>query len=269
MYLVDKNIKVAVENNQLITAGFVLANLKGIAYELTIDSIYDESNSPVSSFELNPRDIVYIKTAEEISLPENITARVVERNSVMRMGLRVDGPQYIPGHKTFCFLRVENISDHVISLNKTFKIAQVMFEELKDVPEQTYEKQDSASFQNEKEYIGAGKYQSEYNKLLKKINTEKEFLESVKDKLYANVLTIMGVFVSIFTLISVNIQAFSISQISNKLIATVNLCLLSCISVLMGFVMLIVHNKTKKWFIISYIIFICLLLFCTILFCIK
>ena len=56
----------------------------------------------------------------------------------------------------------------------------------------------------------------------------------------------MGVFVSIFTLISVNIQVFSVSQISNKLIATVNLCLLSCVSVLMEFVMLIVHNKTKN-----------------------
>ena len=41
--------------------------------------------------------------------------------------------------------------------------------------------------------------------MLKKINAKKESLESVKDKLYANVLTIMGVFVSIFTLISVNI----------------------------------------------------------------
>lgn len=162
MYLVDRNIKVAVENNQLITTGFLPENLKGIAYELTIDSIYDEKNNPVSSFELNPKDIVYIKTAEEISFPENITARIIERNSVMRMGLRVDGPQYIPGHKTFCFLRVENISDHAISLNKTFKIAQIMFEKLKDVPEQTYDKQNSASFQNEKEYIGAGKYQSEY-----------------------------------------------------------------------------------------------------------
>ena len=44
MYLVDKNIKIAVENNQLITTGFVPENLKGIAYELTIDSIYNESN---------------------------------------------------------------------------------------------------------------------------------------------------------------------------------------------------------------------------------
>ena len=78
-------------------------------------------------------------------------------------------------------------------------------EELKDIPEQTYDKQNFTSFQNEKEYTGAGKYQSEYNKMLKKINAKKESLESVKDKLYANVLTIMGVFVSIFTLISVNI----------------------------------------------------------------
>lgn len=45
-----------------------------------------------------------------------------------------------------------------------------MFERLEDIPEQTYDKQDSSSFQNEKEYVGAGKYQSEYSKMISKIN---------------------------------------------------------------------------------------------------
>ena len=110
MILVDKNIKKLISENKLIVSGYKEENLKGIAYELTIDSIYNSEKNAVSSLDLKPGDITYIKTNEEISLPENITARIIERNSVMRIGLKVDGPQYIPCHKTFCFLRVQNIS---------------------------------------------------------------------------------------------------------------------------------------------------------------
>lgn len=68
----------------------------------------------------------------------------------------------------------------------------------------------------------------------------------------------MGVFVSIFTLVSVNIQAFARETISKNLIATVNLCLLTCIATLLGFVMLIVNKGKKKWFNAVYTVFLIL-----------
>ena len=41
MILVDKNIKKLISENKLIVSGYKEENLKGIAYELTIDSIYN------------------------------------------------------------------------------------------------------------------------------------------------------------------------------------------------------------------------------------
>lgn len=149
-------------------------------------------------------------------------------------------------------------------MSKNFKIAQAIFEELKEIPEQTYEKQSNASFRNEKEFIGVGRYQPEYSKLLKKIDNAKEDLESIKDKIYGNVLTIMGIFVSIFALVSVNIQAFVKENISKNLIVSVNFSLLSCIAVLMGFVLLIVNKGKKKWFSIAYFIFMLCLIIATL-----
>ena len=181
------------------------------------------------------------------------------------MGLKVDGPQYIPGHRTFCFLRVQNISDSVLTISKGFGIAQIVFEELKEIPEQTYDKQHGASFRNEKDFVGVGKYQPEYDKLMKEYKDAKEDLESLKEKIYGNVLTIMGVFVSIFTLVSVNIQAFARETISKNLIATVNLCLLTCIATLLGFVMLIVNKGKKKWFNAVYTVLLILLAASTII----
>ena len=265
MILVDKNIKKLISENKLIISGYKEEYLKGIAYELTIDSIYNSEKNAVSSLDLKPGDITYIKTNEEISLPENITARIIERNSVMRIGLKVDGPQYIPCHKTFCFLRVQNISDSVITLTNGFNIAQILFEQLSEVPEQTYDKQNSASFKDEKDFIGIGRYQPEYNKIIKKFNDTKEDIESLKDKIYGNVLTIMGIFVSIFTLISVNIQSFAKETISKSLIATINLSLLSCIAVLLGFTIIIINKGKKLWFTITYLAVIIALIVTTII----
>lgn len=124
-----------------------------------------------ASYDLQPGETVYIKTVEEINMPEDVTGKIIERNSVMRAGLKVDGPQYIPGHKTFVFLRVQNISSSVFSLTKNFKIAQIMFEKLETVPELTYDKQPSKSFADETKFIGLGEYSNEYSKLTKKFSS--------------------------------------------------------------------------------------------------
>lgn len=61
-------------------------------------------------------------------------------------------------------MRVRNISNKIIELSTDMKIAQMIFEELKEVPEVPYNSQENASFQNEKKYIGLGNYQAEYDK---------------------------------------------------------------------------------------------------------
>ncbi|MDD6654530.1 MAG: hypothetical protein PUE59_05870 [Treponema sp.] len=93
----------------------------------------------------------------------------------------------------------------------------------------------------------------------------KEDIESLKDKIYGNVLTIMGIFVSIFTLISVNIQSFAKETISKSLIATINLSLLSCIAVLLGFTIIIINKGKKLWFTITYLVVILALIVTTII----
>ena len=54
--------------------------------------------------------------------------------------------QYQPGHTTYAFLRVQNISADEITLKVGMHIAQIYFEELKERPEKTYAEQKNASF---------------------------------------------------------------------------------------------------------------------------
>lgn len=207
MILVDKNIKAFASAGQLISDGYNEDHVNSISYDLTIDCIYADPDSSEStrSFELEPGCAVFIKTTEKLNIPKDIMGRIAEKNSRMRQGLKVDGPHYHPGHETYAFLRIQNISSKIILLKSKTAIAQIIFEKLSEVPDMTYDRQPGASFNNEVSYRGLGNYKEEYEKeTVAKIDKAKEDLDSVSNRIYANVLTIMGVLVAVFSLITIN-----------------------------------------------------------------
>lgn len=167
MILVDKHIKEYVEKNELIISGYNENHINSMSYDLTIDYIILNEQTHVQTYELQPGDIVYIKTTEQLKFPTNITGRIAEKNSRMRQGLKVDGPQYQPGHTTFGFLRVQNLSTKILELRSGMAIAQIIFEQLKDSPLVPYSEQPGASYNMEMEYRGLGNYKAEYEKQTK------------------------------------------------------------------------------------------------------
>lgn len=169
MILVDKDIKERVnKNRELILDGFQEENLNGVSYDLTVYSAYDMEGKEHVEYDLKPGETVFIKSQEKLKIPSDILGRIAEKNSRMRQGLKVDGPHYQPGHVTYAFLRVQNISMDVIVLTRGMKIAQIMFEQLTAIPEIPYNEQRSAAFQDEVEYRGLGNYKEEYEKRAKR-----------------------------------------------------------------------------------------------------
>ncbi len=165
MILVDKNIEELVLKSNLIT-NYNSENLGCVSYDLTIDKILKEDEE-VESYILKPQEFVFIKTNEKLNMPNNLVGKIEEKNSLMRLGLEVSGPVYQPGHKTYCFLRMYNYSSKEIELKKDFKIAQIFFETLNEIPRKTYDKDQKASFNNEEKYLKYGKYENEYKKIVK------------------------------------------------------------------------------------------------------
>ncbi|MCR5621399.1 MAG: hypothetical protein K6G18_06040 [Treponema sp.] len=245
MILTDNEIRKLVSEGKLITENYRAESLKGIAYELTIDSVINADGKECASLELEPGQTVYVKGEETISIPNNLCGKVIQRNSVMRAGLSVDAPVYIPGHTTKTFLRVQNISDKVFSLHKGFPIAQIMFEKLSSVPSQTYDKQTGASFAEETNYKGLGGYTGEYTKLMKDIKEERENLDSLTERIYGNVLTLMGILVAVFSFITIDFNILAKSAESIKSVVVVNLSLALSISILMGIVLFFVNGRRK------------------------
>lgn len=164
MVLVDKEIEELVNQGLLITHNYKKENLGCVSYDLTIDNIIAEDNI-TEEYILKPHEFVIIKTNEELKLPNNLIGRIVEKNSLLRLGLFVSGPVYQPGHQTYSFLRVYNMNNSEIKLQKDFKIAQIFFETLTNTPSETYDKKENASFNNEDKYLKYGKYNDQYNNL--------------------------------------------------------------------------------------------------------
>lgn len=164
MVLVDKDIKAMAELRLLINENFSIDNLGSISYDLSVDKIIPLSGDETEKYVLHKGDYVIVKTQEKLLLPYNVLGKIVEKNSVMRMGLFVSGPCYQPGHETYVYARVVNLSGYKICLERGFRIAQIMFEKLLENPEITYDQKSDASFNREIEYCGFGKYEQEYRR---------------------------------------------------------------------------------------------------------
>lgn len=163
MTLVDRQIKQRVRNGELISQETYNESQVGcISYDLTIDSFVSDEKTAVC--DLAPGECVIAKTREYLLIPNDVSGVIGEKNSRIRQGLVVSGPRYFPGHHTYAFLRIQNVSSNVVRLESGNAIAQVFFETLAEVPDKPYNEQPSASFNEEKEYVGYGNYESEYRK---------------------------------------------------------------------------------------------------------
>lgn len=103
------------------------------------------------------------------------------------------------------------------------------------------------------------------NKRVKMWKKAQNKIETMSQTIYANVLTIMGIVVAIFSLLTINAQAFSAATIDFKYIIAMNLTLALCIVIMMGIILIFINKAKSKWFVVIYALVLVLLAFATIL----
>lgn len=165
--LTDKEIKAL---GQSVLHPFSENHVGPVSYDLDIEG-YVNANGNVEKQDVSlmPQETIIVKTVQSLNVPDDIVGIIGERNSRIRQGLQVSGPHYFPGHDTAIYLRVTNLSPARITLKTGEGVAQIFFEKLDTVPEKTYDRMASASFNNENSYLGYGKYESEYLSQMKEI----------------------------------------------------------------------------------------------------
>lgn len=256
MLLVDKEIKQ--RGKDIVIEGYDENNVNSVSYDVTLECIIT-NDAEKESYILQPGETIFVRTKEMIHMPDDLMGRIGEKNSKMRLGIQVSGPHYFPGHKTYMFLRVSNISPNRIKLDKGDKIAQIFFEQLKEVPQKTYNLQENASFNNEEKYRGFAGYQDEYERKILKIEQQKEELEEKESRIYANIMTIMGVFVAVFSMIMVNFTNINAETANLKFLVMLNLSLGIVVVLFVGLMLIFLNKAKSKNFLVAYIIFMLIL----------
>ena len=210
MLLVDKDIKTFIKNDNHQFDDNTTAIFHGstnpitsIGYDLTTECVYKNSKKKRDSCVLKPQDSCFVKSVEEVQFDKQTAGIVKLKNGRIRMGLSLESPVYQPGHHTAIFFRLTNLSDKEITISAGDQYAMLMFERLSDEPEHPY----NGAFQDESNYIGIpGRYSSIYEAQMKALTKKQQSLKSIEKNLYANVITILTIFIGIFTLLNVNIE---------------------------------------------------------------
>ena len=172
MILVDKDIKN--RSSDIFCGGCYREScVKAVSYDLHILGIVAQDELS-DSYVLHPNEVIFVKMEEKIHMPNNLMGCIGEKNSRMRQGLWVSGPHYFPGHETYIYLRVQNLTADTIKIKKEDKIAQIFFEQLTEEPENAYSDQQNASFKEEDQYRGMGRYADEYEERIGKIHKASE-----------------------------------------------------------------------------------------------
>lgn len=220
------------------------ANITNIGYDLTSDAFTNKKDDISELYELVPGDSIFVMTKESIELPNDTIGIVVLKNSRLRQGLHLDAPIYQPGHKTKVFFRITNFSKSNITLAKGDKLATIIFNQLDTPVSKPY----NGTYQSEFNFKGMGTYGPEYSKQMKKIERKIDTLKEIEKSIYSNVITIMTIFIGIFSIININLnivaseiwQPFRIIQHNLTVIGAIGFLVLLSRTILS-------HHSKKSW----------------------
>jgi len=243
MVLVDHQIEARVASSGMIDS-YDRSCLTNIGYDLRMKNFYRsrEDQDGVKRIVLKPNESVFAESVETVTVPEELLARVVLKNSRIRQGLSLESPVYQPGHKTRIYFRLTNVSSDEITLTEDERYAMVLFEELGAKPEKPY----SGAFRDEFDFRGLGEYRRTYNRQIRELEKRAEDLKEMERGIYTNVLTILTVFVALFSFLTTNI-ALTVNSAGIKEYFAFNALLLGCISFLVAMLNHFIHWKKANW----------------------
>lgn len=237
--LVDREIRALIAGGTLTDADE--GRVGPVSYDLRNQSFFS-SGKELESVTLRPGDSVFVGSVESVLLPNDLTARVMLKNSRIRAGLALAAPLYFPGHHTRIFYRVTNITGDEITLDAGHDIAQVVFERLDSAPDVPY----SGAFSDEFDFRGLGVYQDVYGSEIQKIERKTEQLENMENRIYGNVVAIMGVFVAIFSLVNLNVSWQASQAASIATLVILDLSVVGGMAALVGLLSSMVNTRAAR-----------------------
>lgn len=247
MILVDKDIRKLIEDGVIYrqdnySDGLMMSAIGAIGLDLHTEYYANVAGHRQTSFDLHPGETVFVGCNEIVKMPKCLAARIVLRNSRIRQGFVLEAPVYQPGHHTRLFFRLSNLSDKVIHLSTGESFASVMFEQLTGEPEKPYE----GAFQNELDFSDMASYDSLYKQQMKSVDEKVDALKDMEKNVYTNTITLMSIFIALFSLININIDLAYAKEIAQSRLLISNLVTIGSIAFLVALIKPFVVRKKEQ-----------------------
>jgi dCTP deaminase len=153
MILSDRDILQAVERGEITISPFLKEHVQSASIDLTLASMlrifekatikYIDAREPLDvstlveldtsrGFIIHPGDFILGSTAELITLPNHLAARIEGRSSIGRLGVSIQASagHVSPGFSGNITLEISNVSRIPVKLYPRMRIAQLIFESL-------------------------------------------------------------------------------------------------------------------------------------------
>lgn len=221
-------------------------NFGNISCDLLIKEILSGAKH-YKEYALKPDESVFVSTVEVVNVPENMFAQVVIRNSAIRLGLEIVAPIYQPGHRSRIFFRVTNVSSATVELKQNTSVCSLMVYRLAEKSTNPYR----GVYSEELDYRDVGDFHSVDIPKAGIVEKKLKALEKLENRLYGNVMMMLTVFVSIFSLVNLNMSTLR-GEYSLPEVLTFNFIFLSVISTLVLLTAEIIGNlegRRKLFFI--------------------
>ena len=248
MTLIDRDIRQLIVNGkmpdsegQTAICGADESCVTNIGYDLRARG-FAKDGKMLESCELNPGESAFVESKEIVGLDKFTIGRVVLKNSRLRMGFTMDAPTYQPGHKTRIYCRLTNITKNALQLNAGEKYVTIIFEQLDNAPEKPY----AGTFKDEFDFRGLGDYQSAYISQIQSLDSKVKDLDALEKTIYGNVISVLAVFVAVFTLLNINITMAAASKTVFDFLIY-NSSVVGCISALALLMNGMLNKKKAHW----------------------
>lgn len=121
------------------------------------DSAYEKIDIDADGYLLSPGNFVLVGLKEKICLPNNFIAHIRPRTRFTRSGILIADQHCNPTYTGVLQLGLFNAGVNTFKLKKGLKIAQIVFEELSSIPEDSklYQNKKDAAYNNEADFRGA------------------------------------------------------------------------------------------------------------------
>lgn len=241
MYIQQEEILRLSKGEHPLLENFDEKNVNDAAYDLRVQKVHwiESGEKSDVGHTLRPGDSVYVSTVEDVRMPEDMLGFVIPRNSGIRMGLDISSPVYRPGHHTKIFVRVTNIADNEITLRSGDSVCSIMFYRLEHPVEKPYD----GVYTEEFDFRGVNGTHSVQTAMFKAAEKAKDQVESVTKNIYATVLTLMSIFVAMFSVIIANANILP-NLTSGTQVVFYNLILVGAISAFVFLVSLLLERVT-------------------------